>query len=82
MKTGEVQLGDFMEAFRIRAEETGRTKRWDIRNKRSGGRLGRVKWYGPWRQYCFFPAGECVFNAGCLDEIYQFLKGEMASHGT
>jgi hypothetical protein len=40
-----------------------------VRNKKSGGTLGYIEWYGPWRQYCFFPEGDTVFNRTCLDEI-------------
>jgi hypothetical protein len=42
-------------------------------NNRSGEPLGTVQWYAPWRQYCFFPANECVFNVGCMDDIKDFI---------
>lgn len=35
----------------------------------SGGSLGIAQWYSPWRQYCFFPAAQCVFNVGCIEDI-------------
>ena len=44
-----------------------------LRNS-SGDVLGEVKWYGPWRQYCFYPAFSTVFNSGCLDGIVDFLR--------
>ncbi len=59
----------------------GKTKIWDILSKRSGYILGKIKWYGPWRQYCFFPAAETVFNKTCMEDIIKFIKEEMAYRG-
>ena len=36
--------------------------------------LGIVKWYGPWRQYCFFPGNNTIFNKGCMDDIKDFIN--------
>jgi len=55
-------------------ESKGKTKVYECRNNRSNSCLGLVKWYGPWRQYCFFPMGETVFNNGCLTDIQEFIK--------
>lgn len=35
----------------------------------SGDLLGQVAWYGPWRQYCFYPASSTVWNVGCLEAV-------------
>jgi len=50
-----------------------KTEYWDILNNRSGGLLGTIHWYGAWRQYCFFPQPDCVFNATCLTHILGFI---------
>lgn len=63
--------------FTIRCERaaTGRkTPIYSVCNNRSGVDLGSIKWYGPWRQYCFFPDGDTVWSRSCLDEI-TFLIG-------
>lgn len=40
----------------------------------SGGiALGVVKWYSPWRQFCFFPEGHTTFNVGCLSDVQHFI---------
>ena len=49
--------------------DTGKTEIWNILSKSSGFILGQIKWYGAWRQYCFFPSSQCVFNIGCMDDI-------------
>lgn len=51
-----------------------RTSVWMCRNIRSGDSLGVVRWYGPWRQYCFYPSGETIFNKGCLIDIQTFIE--------
>jgi hypothetical protein len=41
--------------------------------KHDGTKLGYIDWYGPWRQYCFYPAGQTLWSLGCLDDIATFL---------
>lgn len=50
-----------------------RTLVWDVINIRSGDQIGQIRFYGPWRQYCFLPAPATVFSAGCLGEIAEFI---------
>jgi len=59
--------------------DNGKTKIWDILSRRSGYILGKIKWYGAWRQYCFFPVGETVFNRTCMQDIIKFITEEMAA---
>jgi len=54
-------------------ESPGKTGRWKCTTKR-GACLGIVKWYGAWRQYCYFPYKEAVYSAGCLMDIADFLN--------
>lgn len=42
-----------------------------------GGYLGNVKWFGPFRKYCFFPVSGCVFDVNCLNEIISLITGLM-----
>ena len=58
--------------------DTGKTEIWNITSKSSDFLLGQIKWYGPWRQYCFFPSGQCVFNNGCMNDIINAIKELMA----
>ena len=39
-----------------------------------GDLLGRLKWYGPWRQYIFESNPECIFNAGCLTDVIKLTE--------
>lgn len=51
-----------------------RTEIWHVLSKRHGNRLGVIQWYAPWRQYCFYPEADCVFNNRCLQKITEFLE--------
>jgi len=55
-------------------EEKPKTKVYAVASKSTGDGLGRIKWYGPWRQYCFFPFGDTTWSKGCLNEINDFIS--------
>lgn len=52
-----------------------KTKVWFV-SSMTNFMLGRIKWHGPWRKYCFFVAatGEYVFDKNCLREIADFCE--------
>ena len=52
----------------------GKTSSWEIINIKSGGVLGWLGWYGPWRQYCSELRPDVVFSAGCHDDVSAFIK--------
>jgi len=60
--------------------DTGKTEIWDIRSKSSGFVLGKIKWYGPWRQYCFYPSPNSVFNNDCMTDIQKLIKNLQEDH--
>jgi hypothetical protein len=54
----------------MREDVPGRkTARVWVTSKRSGSTLGQIAWHGPWRQYCFWPERNTLFNVGCMDDI-------------
>jgi len=55
-----------------------KTRVFLVLNKTSDDFLGYVKWYAPWRRYCFLPYTNLVFDAGCLTDISNFLNEIMA----
>ena len=63
----------YMDAHLMPRADGRRTDIWVICNKRSGAALGAVRWYGPWRQHCFFPNGESLYSVGCLQALERFL---------
>ena len=70
---------DYMIASDV--SESGKpTKRWNILSYSSCALLGRIGWYGAWRQYAFFPAEKTIFNSDCLDALQVFLDEANAEH--
>jgi len=55
------------------------TKRWAVTTK-DDIQIGTVKWYGPWRKYCFFPMAETVYEQVCLRDIASFCETETKNH--
>ncbi len=49
---------------------------WQVKSRRVGNCLGIIQWYGPWRQYCFFPFDNTIWNPGCLNDVFAFIKAE------
>ena len=68
-------MNDYKYLSFIELNPNKKTKVFEVRNKISGGRLGCVKWYAPWRRYCFFvDFPGIVFDAGCLADIQDFIN--------
>lgn len=54
--------------------ENRKTPIYIIKNINNDFQLGVIKWWGAWRQYCFFPEGNTVFNVECLNDITDYIK--------
>lgn len=59
---------------------SGKTEIWTLGNTDNGSHLGHVRWHGPWRKYCFFPAPDCIFEEDCLHDIAHFIEQQTRSH--
>lgn len=53
---------------------------YQIRSKSNYNLLGEIKWYPQWRQYCFFPSADSLFNTGCLSDITDFVEDLNRQH--
>ncbi|KKM86433.1 hypothetical protein LCGC14_1279120 [marine sediment metagenome] len=56
-------------------ERKSKTNVWTVNSKNQGTLLGEIRWYSPWRQYCFYPINS-IFNSEGLGEIKKFLDDE------
>jgi hypothetical protein len=63
---------EYLEFYQVSYE--GITKRFEVISRIHGYSLGRISWYGPWRQYTFSPAFKTVWNKDCLNDISTFLQ--------
>lgn len=51
-----------------------KTSVWSCRSVRIPAvELGRIIWYGSWRQYCYAPCQQTVYSEGCLADIMYFI---------
>lgn len=55
-------------------EEKPKTTVYEVVSKSQRLRLGIIKWFSSWRQYCFFPWSGSVWNNECLLDITNFLN--------
>jgi len=75
----EDTMNDYKYLVFVEVESKTKTKVFEVRNKLSGGILGFVKWYAPWRKYCLFiDFPGLVFDASCLADIQDFINKLMA----
>jgi len=54
-------------------EQKAKTGVYECRNNKVNDVLGIVKWFAPWRQYCYFPSVQAVYSRGCLADIQKFI---------
>lgn len=54
--------------------QTRKTKRWNVSNSQNGSQLGVIVFSGAWRKYVIQFNDAALFDAGCLEEITNFLK--------
>lgn len=54
---------------RDQTRETGTTQVWLVISSRHGNVLGRISWFGRWRQYAFHPEPDTVWNVACLADV-------------
>lgn len=45
-----------------------------VYSKTQGSMLGVIGWYPRWRQYCFIPNPQTIFNADCLGTITNCIR--------
>jgi hypothetical protein len=61
----------------VEFEKKEKTKVIAVINKHHEEVLGMIKWFSRWRQYCFFPNTETVWNINCLNDVNEVIKNLM-----
>lgn len=64
--------------FRRVERSTRKTPIVYVTSKSTGVRLGEIKWFGRWRQFCFFPEPKTTFNRSCMNDINKAINELMA----
>ena len=57
-----------------------KTRDYPIVNKKSGGMIGTIYWYGHWRQFCFEASQSTVWSAECLKHLQEAVAVAKAHH--
>lgn len=55
-------------------DKNPKTNVYSVKNKKSDNLLGFIKWYGAWRQYCFFPINSTIYSRDCMKDINDFIN--------
>jgi hypothetical protein len=54
-----------------------KTKIIGIVNIHHDEEIGEIKWFGKWRQYCFYPSDNTIWNRNYLEDVYGVIVGLM-----
>jgi len=55
-------------------EQKPKTKVYGVYSLHDKSLLGRIYWYGWWREYVFESLTDIIWTETCLKELYKFLK--------
>ena len=69
-----IKMSKYMTFDLIGHSDSKKTKVYAVNSKSGKDWLGVIKWYAPWRQYCFLPDPGCVFSRGCLKDVEDFIE--------
>ena len=54
-----------------------KTKLIGIVNKHHEEVIGEIRWFSRWRQYCFYPYPNTIWNITCLTDVNSVIKDLM-----
>ena len=78
---GDIVSGAYVRFVNVGRSSSGKTLVWRVEATDDGNEgIGWVRWYGPWRQYSFFPASLTVFEKSCLRDIADFSEQLTKDH--
>ncbi len=60
---------EYFRVFATSLRPGRKTHKYEVLNRRRRTLIGVIQWYGPWRQFCFFPERGTVWSAGCLADM-------------
>lgn len=61
-------------------EPNPKTLTWQVILKDQRSSIGKIRWYGPYRQYSFFPYAGTVFDQTRLSDLAKFLEHQTRKH--
>ncbi|MHA1285815.1 MAG: hypothetical protein ACTSPB_00300 [Candidatus Thorarchaeota archaeon] len=70
---------EYLRFWKEGLSDSGKTEIWWVLD-RGDECLGKVRWFGRWRQYTFFPEMNTLYNNQCLSEVSEFLVNLNREH--
>ena len=64
---------NFIEVQYPKKSRPRKTKSWNVQNVHNDAMLGEIKWYGPWRNFVFYPCPDTLYDERCLTIIKDFM---------
>lgn len=52
----------------------GPTTRYRVMAKKPHSLIGWIRWYGPWREWCFLPCQGTVWSESCMKDVIELVK--------
>ena len=62
------------------ADDPRKTRIFMVNSTESGDLLGQVRWYAPWRKYCFYPTQGTIFEQVCMRDLSDFIETKTKEH--
>jgi CRISPR/Cas system CMR-associated protein Cmr1 (group 7 of RAMP superfamily) len=56
------------------------TRRFEVKNIKSGFTIGWIRWYGPFRSYAYLPCEGTVYEEDCLRDLAECVEGLTKEH--
>ena len=72
-------VGNYIKFGLHHREANRKTDIWSVFATASEVALGQIRFHGAWRKFCFFPAPNTMFDAGCLREIEKFCEDQTSA---
>ena len=57
----------------VEFEKKAKTRVIAVKNIHHNEIIGIIKWFSRWRQYCFFPTNETIWNINCLNDVNEVI---------
>ena len=66
----------------IEEPQITKTRRFLVKNSKSGMLIGWIRWYGVFRGYAFFPCEGTVYEEDCLRDLAECIESLTKEHSS
>lgn len=73
------EVSKYIEIVLVGTSPSGKTKVWEVRNKKEDAEVGIIRWAGNWRKYVY-ECGPTYYDWDCLRMIADFIEDQTKIH--